>query len=148
MFALIITIISIALVAALAIASIYYGGSAFSQGTAQAQGSTIVNQAQQVGAAVTLYENDNGGSAPSAVSDLTPTYLEAVPTPPSSASGAYALGSNATSVTVDVTSANVCLSIDQSVAPSTSAIPSAANSADQYQCFGSASPYTFQYNVG
>ncbi len=148
MFALIITVISIALVAALAIASIYYGGTAFSQGTAQAQGSTIVNQAQQIGAGVTLYENDLGGTAPAAVSDLTPTYLQAIPTPPSSASGAYALGSNATSVTVDVTSPNVCLAIDQSVDSAATAISSSVSASLQYQCYGSAAPYAFQYDVG
>ncbi len=146
MFALIITIISIALVAALAIASIYYGGSAFTQGSAQAQASTIVNQAQQVSAGVTLYENDNGGSAPATVSALTPTYLQAIPTPPSSASGAYTLGTNATSVSVSVTSTNVCLSIDQSIAPTTSAVPSAALAGTQYSCYGSAAPYSFTYS--
>lgn len=148
MFALIITIISIALVAALAIASIYYGGTAFSQGTAQAQASTIVNQAQQIGAGVTLYENDNGGTAPTAVSDLVSTYLQALPTPPSSASGAYALSSNATAVTVDVTSANVCLAVEQSVDPSATAVSASLNASQQYQCYGASSPYTFQYNVG
>jgi len=146
MFALIITIISIALVAALAIASIYYGGSAFTQGSAQAQASTIVNQAQQIGAGVTLFENDNGGSAPASVSALTPTYMQAVPTPPSSASGAYALATNATQVTVDVTSTNVCLSILQSVDPSATAISTSATAGLQYQCYGSAAPYTFVYN--
>ena len=42
MFSLIITIISIALVAALAVATIYYGGDAFNQGTTKAKASTIV----------------------------------------------------------------------------------------------------------
>lgn len=148
MFALIITIISIALVAALAIASIYYGGTAFSQGTAQAQASTIINQAQQIGAGVTLYENDNGGTAPASVTILTPTYLQAQPTPPTSASAPYALGTNATTVTVDVLSTNVCLAIEQTVDPSATAISGSADTTQQYQCYGASSPYTFQYNVG
>ncbi|MHB1666108.1 hypothetical protein [Thiomonas sp.] len=145
MFALIITIISIALVAALAIASIYYGGTAFTSGSAQAQASTIVNQAQQISAGTTLYENDNGGSAPASITALTPTYLQAIPTPPTSASGPYALGTNATSITVGVTSTNVCLSIVQSVAPGVSAISGTATAGRQYDCFGTAAPYTFQY---
>lgn len=61
MFSLIITIISIALVAALAVASVYYGGNAFQQGTAKAQASTLVAQAQQIAAANTLYANDHAG---------------------------------------------------------------------------------------
>jgi hypothetical protein len=146
MFALIITIISIALVAALAIASVYYGGNAFTQGSAQAQASTIINQAQQIGAGVTLFENNNGGSAPASVSALTPTYLQAVPTPPESAYGSYTLATNATQVTVGVSSTNVCLSILQSADPSATTISAIASAGLQYQCYGSASPYTFVYN--
>lgn len=70
MFSLIITIISIALVAALAVASVYYGGSAFSQGTAKAQASTLVAQAQQIAGANTLYANDNGGTRAGSVAAL------------------------------------------------------------------------------
>lgn len=54
MFSLIISIIAIALVAALALASIYYGGSAFQEGSTDAEASTVVNQGQQIQAAVTL----------------------------------------------------------------------------------------------
>lgn len=83
MFSLIITIISIALVAALAVASVYYGGQAFSQGTAKANASTLVSQAQQIAGANTLYANDHNGSfvAAGAVtgSALTPDYLSSAP---------------------------------------------------------------------
>lgn len=63
MFSLIITIISIALVAALAVATIYYGGDAFNQGTTKAKASTIVNHAQQIAGANTLYKSNTGGFA-------------------------------------------------------------------------------------
>lgn len=79
MFSLIITIISIALVAALAVASVYYGGAAFSQGSAKASASTLVNAAQQIAGANTLYANDNGGTFATDIGALTPTYLSAVP---------------------------------------------------------------------
>ena len=58
MFSLIISIIAIALVAALALASIYYGGDAFQEGTAKSEASTVINQGQQVQAAVTMAEID------------------------------------------------------------------------------------------
>ena len=58
MFSLIISIISIALVASLALASIYYGGAAFNKGTTDADASTIINQGQQIQAAVTLSDVD------------------------------------------------------------------------------------------
>ena len=44
MFSLIVTIIAIALVAALALATLYYGGSAFNQSSAKAQAAKLLNQ--------------------------------------------------------------------------------------------------------
>ena len=80
MFSLIITIISIALVAALAVATIYYGGSAFTQGTAKASASAFVAAGQQVNGALVLYANDNGGARAADVTALvTGNYLAAAP---------------------------------------------------------------------
>lgn len=62
MFSLIVTIIAIALVAALAIATIYYGGSSFLQGKARADAATFVNAAQQLSGANSLYANTEGGT--------------------------------------------------------------------------------------
>ena len=79
MFSLIISIISIALVAALALASIYYGGEAFNKGTTDADASTIINQGQQIQAAVTLSDVDRN-EAVTALADLvTGDYLQEVP---------------------------------------------------------------------
>ena len=61
MFSLIITIISIALVAALALATIYYGGDAFSRGSDAAEASQIVNEGQQLQGALTLANVDRAG---------------------------------------------------------------------------------------
>jgi hypothetical protein len=54
MFSLIITIISIALVATLALATLYYGGDAFNQGRAGAEASKLINEGQQINASVAL----------------------------------------------------------------------------------------------
>lgn len=78
MFSLIITIIAIALVAALALASIYYGGSAFNKGSEKAQAATLVNNAMQVSAAMTLATAD--GEPYSVIGDLSPEYLASTPT--------------------------------------------------------------------
>ncbi len=81
MFSLIITIISIALVAALAAASLYYGGDAFNSGSAEANASTLVNQGQQLLGAVELYKAQNGGTAPATYADLTGEgFLQSMPT--------------------------------------------------------------------
>lgn len=84
MFSLIITIISIALVAALALATLYYGGSAFNKGAAGATAARLINEGQQVNGAVALYQADLGaGSTTTVVTDLaglvTAGYLSSVP---------------------------------------------------------------------
>jgi len=94
MFNLIITIISIALVVAMAAAAVYYGGEAFTNGTAKANAATLVTQAQQLNGAITMFKNDNGGSAPASVGDLTygGEYLQSAPIPGSAApTGAWTL---------------------------------------------------------
>ena len=115
MFSLIITIISIALVAALAVATIYYGGSAFTQGSSKAAAATMVSQAQQIAGAVVLFENDNPGTLPT-VADLvgtstTTSYLSTLPVVPTVAGGgAWAITATATgfSVTLAGVPATVC----------------------------------------
>lgn len=101
MFQLIVAVISIALVAALALASIYYGGSAFNQGQLKAQVTTLINQAQQIVGANTLYKTDNGGSNAASVAALVPTYLAVAPSAPSKiTSGAWAIDTTAKTVYV------------------------------------------------
>lgn len=78
MFSLIISIIAIALVAALALASIYYGGSAFNEGTSKADAATLINQGQQIQAAVTM-ANIERDTVVSTLSGLTTDYLQSVP---------------------------------------------------------------------
>ena len=80
MFSLIITIIAIALVAALALATIYYGGSAYGNSNSKAHATRIVNQGQQILAADRLYRVQNQGEAPPNMQVLIDKgYLKAVP---------------------------------------------------------------------
>jgi hypothetical protein len=60
MFQLIVAVISIALVAALAIASIFYGGDAFTKSSEKAVVTTLINQGQQIAGAAALYKTDHG----------------------------------------------------------------------------------------
>lgn len=60
MFSLIITIISVALTAALALATLYYGGNAYSQARADAQATKVKNQAAQLLAASEFFKVNNG----------------------------------------------------------------------------------------
>jgi hypothetical protein len=95
MFSLIITIISIALVAALAVATLQYGGQQFSNGAAQMRraqqvavaqqaqsrqtdeqfdpatvASSLLDQSQVILGAATLYANEHSGSYPTDIKDL------------------------------------------------------------------------------
>lgn len=84
MFSLIITIISIALVAALALATLYYGGSAFNKGSAGAKAAQLINEGQQINGAVQIFKADSAansvvGVAPTTVAGLAPSYLSSVP---------------------------------------------------------------------
>lgn len=77
---LIITIISIALVAVAALMGAYYGGTAFLQGQAKAQANSLINQGQQIAAAWLTYSANNGGSKTiTPWSTLVPAYLQATP---------------------------------------------------------------------
>jgi hypothetical protein len=83
MFSLIITIVSIALVAALALATIYYGGTAFSRGGDAARAAQHINEGQQINGAFTLARADaqaTGTAAPGTLAALvTGNYLAQVP---------------------------------------------------------------------
>jgi hypothetical protein len=134
MFNLIITIISIALVAALAVATIYYGGAAFSQGSARANAATLVSHAQQITAANTLYANASGGSFATNIADLVSNnYLGSIPT--SSIAAAYAVDSN-NQVTTTLSSGadQVCLEVDKTLDSTVNAVPTSAP-AKQYGCW-------------
>ena len=92
MFQLIVTIISIALIVALALASIFYGGTAFTNSAAKTAEAALVNGGQQIAAAEVLYQNDNAGasSSSSSFADLAPVYLQATPSLPTGVTGAWA----------------------------------------------------------
>lgn len=79
MFSLIISIIAIALVAAIALASIYYGGEAFQTGTVDAAASTVVNQGQQVQAAVQMASLDKSVTISTAKDLVDSNFLKEIP---------------------------------------------------------------------
>lgn len=83
MFSLIITIISIALVAALALATLYYGGSAFNRGSEGAAAARLINEGQQINGAVAIMRADSASTGAAVATDLlglqTGLYLAQVP---------------------------------------------------------------------
>ncbi len=83
MFALVITLISIALVAALALATLYFGGTNWTRGGAAAAAATATNQGEQIRAAMALYRLDHG-RYPANLAELEGVYLRVIPVPPDS----------------------------------------------------------------
>lgn len=155
MFQLIIAIIAIALVAVLAVASLYYGGTAFSSGSVKAAASTVVSQAQQISAADVLYQNENGGTVAAAITDLAPTYLASVPVLSTNIGGAAAAWALATdgSVSNTVKSQEICNAInaqtgftDPGSLTDAASVVGALGSA-QYGCAATTTPagFTFVY---
>ena len=125
MFSLIITIISIALVAALALATLYYGGSAFNKGADGATAAKLINEGQQINGAVTIYKADlaAGGAAVTTVAALvTATYLSQVP---ASFDGATLLSTNVAEAKTNPTG-TVCNEINKRAGYTTGAVTSAS----------------------
>lgn len=150
MFSLIVSIISIALVAVLAAASIYYGGDAFTKGSAKALASTVVTQAQQISSANTLYKNDNGGvSAANVAALVTGNYLASEPAMPSKVGAVnLALAADVDGVTAGdqngvsavITNGEVCKLINQQAAGQDT-----FSAAAQYGCEDVSGTLTFKY---
>lgn len=90
MFQLIVAVIAIALVIALTLASIFYGGSAFTRSSLKANVAAVVNQAQQIAGANVLYRTDNAKDATTVQALVSNNYLAEAPVAPAavSASGA------------------------------------------------------------
>lgn len=162
MFSLIITLVSIALVAALALATLYYGGSSWLRGNAAASAATLANQGQQVLAAMTLYYTDHS-AYPTALEDLvTGEYLKTVPVPPSTAAlepglvaPALAAGELWTLVAAgqpaamvrEAVSREVCQEVNYRLLGS-DAVREKARTDVSAQCFGpAAGPFTFVVGV-
>ncbi len=80
MFSLIITLIAVALVVALALATVYFGGTVSRDGAAQAQAAALVNHGQQLLSAADLFSVSNGRWPASMAELVSGGYLSTVPT--------------------------------------------------------------------
>jgi len=123
MFQLIIAIIAIALVAVLAVASLYYGGSAFSNGSTKAAASTVVSQAQQISAADVLFQNENaGGYAADVAALVSSNYLASAPSMPAKIGSNLEMLSGTAHVFGTVANAEICKAINDQTGFDNSAV--------------------------
>lgn len=139
MFSLIISIISIALVAALAAATVYFGGAAFNKGAAGADASTFINAGQQIAGAFTLASTDGSNSATIAALAAADTngniYLSQVPTYKGETLALDAAGATAGYVGVPV-SMSVCAEIQRKVDPAVTDVASLTTDGTATGLFG------------
>jgi hypothetical protein len=162
MFSLIITLISIALVAALALATLYYGGSSWTRGAAGANAAMLANQGQQLLAALTLYYTEHS-AYPATLDELvTGEYLKTVPVPPASLAAAPSLVAPAlaageawtmlaagqpAAMVRDAVAQDVCQEVNYRVLGS-DAVHEKADPTLMAQCYGPAGgPFTFVVGV-
>lgn len=145
MFSLIITIISIALVAVLALATLDYGGDAFNRGSAGAEAARLINEAQQVNAAVTMAGVD--GTTLSDIDALvTGQYLSQVP-------GKFAGNASVTGADISTTGVadNVCIEVQLKATGTKPADMAAVGATKQtgqlYGCYGAGSNNNTFYNL-
>lgn len=156
MFQLIVAVISIALVAVLAIASIYYGGTAFNQSQMKGQVTALVNAGQQIAGAQALYSNDTGAKT-AAIGDLTAAgkYLSSAPAKPSNATGGvWATDGSVASITLDAGAGLTFCNEVQKQAGGTALADEAALTArtalpadQQFSCVTSGGNTVFEFRV-
>ncbi|AOG03281.1 hypothetical protein [Bosea sp. RAC05] len=151
MFQLIVAVISIALIAVLAAASFYYGGTAFNQSSLKGQVTALVNAGQQVAGAQALYATDTGSKAGTLAALLYDgKYLASTPAKPAAASnGTWATNGSTASIAIDLTGTpltNFCTEVAKQAG---GANPVDANlpSTQQFGCVGTASAASFEFRV-
>lgn len=86
-------ILSLVIIMALALTSVFFGGSIFSESSLKSCAAEMVAQAEQIKGAYEVYLVDQEGARPFLVEDMVPKYLDLVPVPPQCA---YAEGYTAT----------------------------------------------------
>jgi hypothetical protein len=159
MFSLIITIVAIALVVALAVAVIYYGGDTSSRAMVRSSSNTLLNQASQINAAGTMAVA-NGAGWPAEAPIFAEPYLKAMPVPPRSAYVAgiepaasdweYYLSDKSAHhfVLRDKINREVCLAINKEMG--VEGIPAAWDGTTLIQCYGTGTvvegAYTFFFD--
>jgi len=156
MFSLIIIVISIALGAAMALATLYFGGDAFNEGSAKATAATLVNQAQQINGANTLHFLDEQVYGDMAALTAAGKYLQAAPNPGQVAAESdldgvvtvakYDVATADGKISLDIKSEAVCKAVNQQSGLGGVLAADEAGLADvQFGCYGAAGAESFTF---
>lgn len=144
MFSLIISIISIALVAALAVATIYFGGSQLTQGSSKARAAQLINAGQQVNGAHAVALNDGYAARTTVAGLVSGQYLAAAPQVPANATalanleGNIAVVDNASTTFYGVTGvdATVCNEVNGRATGTVGTMSNTQAVSQQFGCVG------------
>lgn len=139
MFSLIITIIAVFLVALLALATIYYGGSSLNKGSDSATTAEAVNKGNQIQGAFELYRADHG-SLPVGTADeikatlISSNYLKSWPEGKNSTTSQWSLINDY--ATLSGLSQSQCEAINQQMlgSPTIPACSATGNEGKSYCC--------------
>jgi len=164
MFSLLIALVAIVLVAALAVAGVYYGGGLLSEGEAQARAATLVSQGEQIVSAAKLYYIDRGEPVKQLSDLVAEGYLTAIPAPPpgiqtarldlSPISSAYAAAPDWTwdastetlSLVRQVGESKICAEVNH-LSFSVRGFRDAVDTRLRVQCYGGEAPYTVLWDA-
>lgn len=154
MFSLLITVLSVVLVGTLAMATLYYGASAYTKSMAESQAAKFINQGNQLLGAADMYYAQKG-MYPSSLQEMVDTgFLKAIPVASHKGDGAgmssaFAGASEWTITpgkplfTLDsAATRESCVSFNQKVPPGHAGILKQAYVELNSQCFGEAGSYT------
>lgn len=165
MFQLIVAVISIALIAALALASIPYLGDAFNQGSLKGNVTTLINGGQQISGAQALYKTEHAGVTAKILEDSVADagdglvgagdYLTAVPGISGAATGEWGLNATGRLASVAVLASNVieiCAEADRQAGNDPISTPTATSWAgaapvSQFGCFTDGAAVKFGFKL-
>lgn len=151
MFQLIVAVISIALIAVLAAASFYYGGTAFNQSSLKGQVTALVNAGQQVAGAQALYATDTGSKATTLAALLYDgKYLASTPAKPAAASaGTWSTDGLKASIAINLGSTaldNFCAEVAKQ-AGGANPVDATLPATQQFGCVGTGGTANFEFRV-
>ncbi|QHE87187.1 hypothetical protein [Hydrogenophaga sp. BPS33] len=151
---MLITILSVALVGALAMATLYYGASAYTKSMAEAQAAKLINQGNQLLGAADMYFAQKG-MYPSSLQEMVDTdFLKSIPVASREGDGAgmsnafadegeWSIAPGKALFTHDsAATRETCVSFNQKVPPGHAGILKQAYVELNSQCFGESGSYT------
>jgi len=145
MFSLIIATISVALIGSMSLATLYYGGTALNKGTTSIDVATIINQGQQINAAIIFSGIDRVEGVASFDNLITENYLTEAPT---FNGGAWSEPDSSGYSTLPAVSTDVCLELNTKIGVDSANITTVTDMSGVFGCVSDGGANIPFYQVG